>query len=534
MTFFKDNLIFLLLFICFIFYFQGIYKLPVFDRDEARFATASKTMLETKDLVDIKMQEEPRYKKPIGIYWLQFISNSIFGEKPFDKIWVYRLVSIISILVSLYLIFRFSEKLFSTKESYLSIYFLVFSFLTISEVHQAKTDATLFLAVILCNFTILDEINKKSLSTKNNLTFWISLGVGVLIKGPIIFLFTLLPLLFFMIVKKKKISFIWSNLGFSIFLLIVIPWFILITLKSDGLFWHESVGHDLFQKIKSGQESHGFPPGYYLLLLFILLWPGSIFLPYLFKSFFYNWKQNYFKDNVNFFLFLWFFVPFVIFEIIPTKLPHYIFPSYAPLCILISNVILNNKFLSKLSWKASIVPLIFFPLIICGIITLSVFEYSQPDSYLWVILIIMIFTIAFMVSFLFKKKILAILFFAGIFQIQTYLSAVYYLEKKLEPLWISEKINSEIDKNLAKYDKIFHFGFNEPSLIFLTSHKATKLNIKDFTKDLKQAKILYIVTEDYVHEITKTENFNDLKLIKKFDGFNYSQGRKIKVSFFGN
>ena len=204
MTFFKDNLIFLLLFICFIFYFQGIYKLPVFDRDEARFATASKTMLETKDLVDIKMQEEPRYKKPIGIYWLQFISNSIFGEKPFDKIWVYRLVSIISILVSLYLIFRFSEKLFSTKESYLSIYFLVFSFLTISEVHQAKTDATLFLAVILCNFTILDEINKKSLSTKNNLTFWISLGVGVLIKGPIIFLFTLLPLLFFMIVKKKK------------------------------------------------------------------------------------------------------------------------------------------------------------------------------------------------------------------------------------------------------------------------------------------------------------------------------------------
>ena len=126
--FFKDNLIFLLLFICFIFYFQGIYKLPVFDRDEARFATASKTMLETKDLVDIKMQEEPRYKKPIGIYWLQFISNSIFGEKPFDKIWVYRLVSIISILVSLYLIFRFSEKLFSTKESYLSIYFLVFFF----------------------------------------------------------------------------------------------------------------------------------------------------------------------------------------------------------------------------------------------------------------------------------------------------------------------------------------------------------------------------------------------------------------------
>ena len=136
--------------------------------------------------------------------------------------------------------------------------------------------------------------------------------------------------------------------------------------------------------------------------------------------------------------------------------------------------------------------------------------------------------------FRFSKKNISNTFFAGIFQIQTYLSAVYYLEKKLEPLWISEKINSEIDKNLAKYDKIFHFGFNEPSLIFLTSHKATKLNIKDFTKDLKQAKILYIVTEDYVHEITKAENFNDLKLIKNLMALIILKEEKIKVSFFGN
>ena len=146
----------------------------------------------------------------------------------------------------------------------------------------------------------------------------------------------------------------------------------------------------------------------------------------------------------------------------------------------------------------------------------------------------MIFSNCFYGFVSFQKNISNTFFLPEFSKFRLILSAVYYLEKKLEPLWISEKINSEIDKNLAKYDKIFHFGFNEPSLIFLTSHKATKLNIKDFTKDLKQAKILYIVTEDYVHEITKAENFNDLKLIKKFDGFNYSQGRKIKVSFFGN
>ena len=63
-SFNKKFLFFLL--ICFLIYLQGIFKLPVMDRDEARFATASKTMLIDKDFIDIKMGEEKRYKKPIG------------------------------------------------------------------------------------------------------------------------------------------------------------------------------------------------------------------------------------------------------------------------------------------------------------------------------------------------------------------------------------------------------------------------------------------------------------------------------------
>ena len=132
-----------------------------------------------------------------------------------------------------------------------------------------------------------------------------------------------------MILKKKKNKFYLEQSWLFNFLLIVIPWFILITLKSDGLFWHESVGHDLFQKIKSGQESHGFPPGYYLLLLSYCGQDQYFYLICL-KVFFIIGSKIILKTMLIFFFFLWFFVPFVIFEIIPTKLPHYIFPSYAP------------------------------------------------------------------------------------------------------------------------------------------------------------------------------------------------------------
>ena len=88
---FDKKFIFFLL-VCFLIFFQGILKLPVMDRDEARFATASKTMLMNADYIDIKMIDEKRYKKPVGIYWAQALMNKIFGSYPYDKIWIYRAI----------------------------------------------------------------------------------------------------------------------------------------------------------------------------------------------------------------------------------------------------------------------------------------------------------------------------------------------------------------------------------------------------------------------------------------------------------
>jgi len=54
-----------------IFFLPGFFSIPAIDRDEARFAQATKQMVETGDFVDIRFQEDVRYKKPVGVYWLQ-------------------------------------------------------------------------------------------------------------------------------------------------------------------------------------------------------------------------------------------------------------------------------------------------------------------------------------------------------------------------------------------------------------------------------------------------------------------------------
>lgn len=52
----------------FLAFLPAISALPVADRDEARFVQASRQMVESGDYVDIRFQDEPRYKKPVGIY----------------------------------------------------------------------------------------------------------------------------------------------------------------------------------------------------------------------------------------------------------------------------------------------------------------------------------------------------------------------------------------------------------------------------------------------------------------------------------
>ena len=72
----------------------GFFTIPPTDRDEARFAQATKQMLETGDYVDIRFQDEVRYKKPVGIYWLQAVAvkagKALGVRDALTTIWLYR------------------------------------------------------------------------------------------------------------------------------------------------------------------------------------------------------------------------------------------------------------------------------------------------------------------------------------------------------------------------------------------------------------------------------------------------------------
>ena len=97
----------LLLAISLIAFLPGFSTLQPLDRDEPRFAQASKQMLETGDFVDIRFQDEARHKKPVGIYWLQSAAvaagEALGVPEARTQIWLYRLPSLLGAVATVLL-----------------------------------------------------------------------------------------------------------------------------------------------------------------------------------------------------------------------------------------------------------------------------------------------------------------------------------------------------------------------------------------------------------------------------------------------
>src|SRR5712692_826168 len=98
--------------LCLVLYLPGIAAIPPLDRDEARFAQATRQMLETGDFLRIRFQDEARNKKPAGIYWLQAVAVSAFSSPAATAIWPYRLPSLLGAMAAVLLMLALGTALF--------------------------------------------------------------------------------------------------------------------------------------------------------------------------------------------------------------------------------------------------------------------------------------------------------------------------------------------------------------------------------------------------------------------------------------
>ncbi|MFL2933586.1 MAG: ArnT family glycosyltransferase, partial [Thalassobaculaceae bacterium] len=272
------NILVLLTFSLLVF-IPGISSIPPLDRDESRFAQASKQMIETGDYIDIRFQETPRYKKPAGAYWIQAAAVNILSPDKLNSIWAYRIPSLLASLAAVILTYAIACLFIKKQAALFSGILLASSFLVNAEAHMAKTDALLLVSLLITQYG-LAKTYKGDMSFLSWLYFWGGLGFGILLKGPVVPVIIALTIVALWCFDRNLnlIKQLRPMTGILIAAAISLPWIIAVQISSNGTFLKKSIGVDLLPKLMGGVESHGMPPGYYLLILILTFWPGSLLL----------------------------------------------------------------------------------------------------------------------------------------------------------------------------------------------------------------------------------------------------------------
>ena len=338
-------------------FLPGFFQIPPVDRDEARFAQATKQMIESGDYVDIRFQDENRYKKPVGIYWLQAAvvksADALGVSDAHTTIWLYRIPSLLGAVGAVLLTYWAALAFVSRRAAVLAGLMLAASILLGVEARLAKTDAML-LSTVVAAMGALGRVYLASHGSHIQMArrwtwpaiFWTAAAGGILLKGPLILMFVALTAAALSIIDRSARWLIGLKPIAGIFwlLLLVLPWFIAIVAKSGDSFFAESIGNDLFAKVGAGQESHGAPPGLYFVLFWVTFWPGSMLVGLAAPA---VWNVR--REPGAKYLLAWIVPSWIVFEIVLTKLPHYVLPLYPPIAILAAGI-LDHQALSRRRW----------------------------------------------------------------------------------------------------------------------------------------------------------------------------------------
>jgi len=338
-------------------FLPGFFEIPPVDRDEPRFAQASKQMIETGDYIDIRFQDETRYKKPVGIYWLQVatvkIAEAAGVPRARTRVGLYRIPSLIGAIGAVLLTYWAALAFVSRRAALMAGAMMATSILLGVEARLATTDAMLLLSAVaalgaMARAYLVEQGDRATgLSPLVNAAiFWSAIAVGILIKGPVILMFVGFAAIVLVAADRSAdwLLRLKPMVGVPWALALVMPWFLAILFRSGGNFFSDALGQDMLAKVTGGQETHGMPPGYYFVAFWETFFPGAMLAGLAAPA---VWRAR--TEPGCKILLAWIVPSWIAFELVPTKLPHYVLPLYPAFAILIAGVI-DSHALSHHRW----------------------------------------------------------------------------------------------------------------------------------------------------------------------------------------
>jgi len=313
----------------------GTATIPLIDRDEPRFASATREMMhgEHANWVVPYFNGEYRFDKPILIYWMMRASYAAFGINEFSA----RLPSVLCAIALALLLYRVGKRWFSTEAGLLAGVSLITCVQLLMHGRSAVADMPMVLAIAIAQFAAFDLLTPdESLTTKQKwkkfFILYFALGLGFLAKGPIALVVPLVTILFYRFVFwRQKLP--WKNLhllvGAKITLFIIAAWGIPALLATHGLFFKIGVGEHVVERGSIAMQGHGGGYLYYLGMAFLSLCPWIACAGQTAVATKQNWNAK------TAFLVSWLAATYLLFTLYVTKLPHYVLPAFPAFFLLL-------------------------------------------------------------------------------------------------------------------------------------------------------------------------------------------------------
>jgi 4-amino-4-deoxy-L-arabinose transferase-like glycosyltransferase len=310
---------------CGFLFFYGLAYFGLVGADEPRYAQIARDMLARHDWITPTLDGKPWLEKPALYYWQAMLACRIFGVSD----WAARLPSAIDatlMVFAVYFFLRCFRPEFALDGALMTASLAgVIGFARAASMDMPLSAA--FVIALLAWFAWYENSRKGFLAL-----FYVFLGLGMLAKGPVApVLAAIIIAVFALSIRNAAVMVrtLWLP-GITLFLALVLPWYIAVQIRNPEFFRLFIVQHNL-ARFGTNLFHHTQPLWYFVAIVLLGLIPWTMLVVAAATEATRAWWRQKgsvpANESLNIFLVIWMIVPVAFFSFSESKLPGYVLPA---------------------------------------------------------------------------------------------------------------------------------------------------------------------------------------------------------------